>query len=213
MKIIKNESETKMKRVFNLVLVIVLLLSFFGCGAKNNPESSVSGLLDAVKSVNIIKAQGYIYNVEDLSDANLDDIKKYSGILKCLKTAFNSMTYKIISSEKTDDSHATVKTEITMMNLGKASAYALTEYVVWGFAEGFSGNDVNEEKSIQKVEEYLTKQINEYKEEMITKTVTINVIKSDNNKWLVNIDETVADAILGGIVSSLSDIAGEFFNF
>ena len=202
-----------MKKLIKLVLVIVLLLSFVGCGSKNTPEGSVSGLLDSVKSANLIKAQGYIYNVDSIGDVNSEDIKKYSGFLKCLKTAFGTMTYEILSSEKTDDSRATVKTEITMMNLGKAAASAMTEYVVWAFAGGLSGGDISDEQAIQKLEEYLTKQINEYKNEMVTKTVNVNVIKSKDNEWLVNIDETVADAMLGGIVSSLSDIIGGFFNF
>ena len=97
----------KIKSITSLLLTLLLLLSFTGCGEVKNAEKAVNGMFTAFKNADLEEAQKYV-NVDDITNAKNESDENTAIILKAI---FEKLDYEIISSEKIDDSTVSVKTK------------------------------------------------------------------------------------------------------
>ena len=124
-----------MKKVFALILVSCMLLSFTGCGEVKNAEKAVNGMFTAFKNADLDEAQKYV-NVDDTTNAENKSDENTAIILKAI---FEKLDYEIISSEKIDDSlkevwtleEASKYSHIGINRMRELSASVKCPWVIW----------------------------------------------------------------------------------
>lgn len=160
-----------MKRIFTLLLVVVLLS---GCSLMNKPKDAVSRFLNNYKnnSDSVIKELDEYLENEDLNDDVLKDYKEL--YLK----QYSNLKYEI-KSEKIDGDKAIVETQITVYDYYKSDKLA---------GDYFTANQadfVNDDGDID-FSKYFTYKIKKMLDttDKVDYTITINLTKKDG-KWEV----------------------------
>ena len=202
-----------MKRFKNvltlLLLIFACLLNLTGCGETQNAEKTVSGMFEAFKSLEFEKAKTYVdYNEFKISD-NKDSITGDIDLL--MKNLFNKLDYKIISSEKNDNKNVIVKTEITAIDMKPIMSEVFSNALQIAFANALASKDqqLSEEDTYKKIEEIFIQSLSKPDLKTVTNTVDINVVKTKDG-WKVNVDETMTNALFGGLKTVINDMGKTF---
>ena len=202
-----------MKRFKNvltlLLLIFACLLNLTGCGETKNAEKTVSGMFEAFKSLEFEKAKTYVdYNEFKISD-NKDSITGDIDLL--MKNLFNKLDYKIISSEKNDNKNVIVKTEITAIDMKPIMSEVFSNALQIAFANALASKDqqLSEEDTYKKIEEIFIQSLSKPDLKTVTNTVDINVVKTKDG-WKVNVDETMTNALFGGLKTVINDMGKTF---
>lgn len=199
-----------MKRIKSLSIIILVLMILFtlaGCGEVKKAETAVNGMFTAFKNTDIEAAAKYV-DVDKInaSDENSDSISTEL----VMKTIFNKLDYKIISSEKIDDHTVMVKTEITVTNMKPVIGEFFTNAMQYAFSTAFSNPQPTEEETNKKMEEMFIESASKDDLATVTNDVDIKVIKNENNEWKIESDDAFADALLGGLISSAKELNNAF---
>lgn len=197
-----------MKRLAALLLAVLMLVSFCGC---SNPtkeaETTVSGMFDAFKKLDFEKAQNYI-DIDDMKINEVEDDETTNYDL-FMKTLFNRLDYTIISSEEVDAENVNVVVKITAIDMKPV----LGEYVVaalqYAFANAFADPQPTEEETDKKMEELFVASATKEDLATVTNEVTIKVVKGEDG-WKVVSDDTLVDAMFGGLVAALEELQNSF---
>lgn len=201
-----------MKRIRSIIatiLAIVLLLSLTGCGEIKKAETAVNGMFTAFKNTDIEAAAKYV-DVDEIN-ASEDSSDSISTEL-VMKTIFNKLDYKIISSEKVDDTTVKVKTEITVTDMKPVLGEFFTNAMQYAFSTAFSNPQPTEEETNKKMEEMFIESASKEDLATVTNEVDITVVKTENNEWKVKPDDTFADALLGGLITAGEELSKAFEN-
>lgn len=201
-----------MKRIRSIIatiLAIVLLLSLTGCGEIKKAETAVNGMFTAFKNTDIEAAAKYV-DVDEIN-ASEDSSDSISTEL-VMKTIFNKLDYKIISSEKVDDTTVKVKTEITVTDMKPVLSEFFTNAMQYAFSTAFSNPQPTEEETNKKMEEMFIESASKEDLATVTNEVDITVVKTENNEWKVKSDDTFADALLGGLITAGEELSKAFEN-
>lgn len=201
-----------MKRIRSIIatiLAIVLLLSLTGCGEIKKAETAVNGMFTAFKNTDIEAAAKYV-DVDEIN-ASEDSSDSISTEL-VMKTIFNKLDYKIISSEKVDDTTVKVKTEITVTDMKPVLGEFFTNAMQYAFSTAFSNPQPTEEETNKKMEEMFIESASKEDLATVTNEVDITVVKTENNEWKVKSDDTFADALLGGLITAGEELSKAFEN-
>ena len=201
-----------MKRIRSIIatiLAIVLLLSLTGCGEIKKAETAVNGMFTAFKNTDIEAAAKYV-DVDEIN-ASEDSSDSISTEL-VMKTIFNKLDYKIISSEKVDDTTVKVKTEITVTDMKPVLGEFFTNAMQYAFSAAFSNPQPTEEETNKKMEEMFIESASKEDLATVTNEVDITVEKTENNEWKVKSDDTFADALLGGLITAGEELSKAFEN-
>ena len=201
-----------MKRIRSIIatiLAIVLLLSLTGCGEIKKAETAVNGMFTAFKNTDIEAAAKYV-DVDEIN-ASEDSSDSISTEL-VMKTIFNKLDYKIISSEKVDDTTVKVKTEITVTDMKPVLGEFFTNAMQYAFSTAFSNQQPTEEETNKKMEEMFIESASKEDLATVTNEVDITVVKTENNEWKVKSDDTFADALLGGLITAGEELSKAFEN-
>ena len=196
-----------MKKVFALILVSCMLLSFTGCGEVKNAEKAVNGMFTAFKNADLDEAQKYV-NVDDITNAENKSDENTAIILKAI---FEKLDYEIISSEKIDDSTVSVKTKITAIDMAPVMTEYLSKVFEYAIANAFAEPQLTDDEYTQKIEEFLIECLSKPDLATVTNEVDIKVVKTENNEWKIETDANFLNALMGGL-PDISDGLNEEFN-
>lgn len=199
----------RIKSIIATILALVLLLSLTGCGEIKKAETAVNGMFTAFKNTDIEAAAKYV-DVDEIN-ASEDSSDSISTEL-VMKTIFNKLDYKIISSEKVDDTTVKVKTEITVTDMKPVLGEFFTNAMQYAFSTAFSNPQPTEEETNKKMEEMFIESASKEDLATVTNEVDITVVKTENNEWKVKSDDTFADALLGGLITAGEELSKAFEN-
>lgn len=188
----------KASKSLSIFLIILISISLTGCFGPS-PDESVKGYFDALKKQDITAATAYIKD----GNENFADNQQQEKIIKSI---FSKLSYEVISTTKNGDT-ATVKTKVTAPDLVKITGKAISELMPQLFALAFS-NDSNVDAQVNNLmEQYFINSINDPKMPMTTTEVDIKLVKDQEKKsWLIEPNESLANAITGNIISAFKEI-------
>lgn len=199
----------RIKSIIATILALVLLLSLTGCGEIKKAETAVNGMFTAFKNTDIEAAAKYV-DIDEIN-ASEDSSDSISTEL-VMKTIFNKLDYKIISSEKVDDTTVKVKTDITVTDMKPVLGEFFTNAMQYAFSTAFSNPQPTEEETNKKMEEMFIESASKEDLATVTNEVDITVVKTENNEWKVKSDDTFADALLGGLITAGEELSKAFEN-
>lgn len=186
-----------------------MLFSLTGCGEIKKAETAVNGMFTAFKNTDIEAAAKYV----DVDEINASEDSSDSISTEfVMKTIFNKLDYKIISSEKVDDTTVKVKTEITVTDMKPVLGEFFTNAMQYAFSTAFSNPQPTEEETNKKMEEMFIESASKEDLATVTNEVDITVVKTENNEWKVKSDDTFADALLGGLITAGEELSKAFEN-
>ena len=198
------------KKLICLLLVFACIFSLTGCGEIKKAETSVNGLLTAFKNADIESAQKYI-NLDDLKEADGEEDSITSDTEFLIQNMFKQLDYKIISSEKKDDSTVVVTTEITNTDMKPVMGEFFASALQYAFANAFADPQPTEEETNKKMEELLVTSLTKEDLATVTNTVAITVVKTEDKSWKIKSDDAFLDALLGGLYKAAKEL-GDSFN-
>jgi len=192
-----------------LLLVFTMVLSLTGCGEIKKAETSVNGLLTAFKNADIESAQKYI-NLDDLKEADGEDDSITSDTEFLVQNMFKQLDYKIISSEKKDDSTVVVTTEITNTDMKPVMGEFFASALQYAFSNAFADPQPTEEETSKKMEELLITSLTKEDLATVTNTADITVVKAEDKSWKIKSDDAFLDALLGGLYKATKELENSF---
>lgn len=199
----------RIKSIIATILALVLLLSLTGCGEIKKAETAVNGMFTAFKNTDIEAAAKYV-DVDEINASENSSDSISTGLV--MKTIFNKLDYKIISSEKVDETTVKVKTEITVTDMKPVLGEFFTNAMQYAFSTAFSNPQPTEEETNKKMEEMFIESASKEDLATVTNEVDITVVKTENNEWKVKSDDTFADALLGGLITAGEELSKAFEN-
>lgn len=197
----------RIKSIIATILALVLLLSLTGCGEIKKAETAVNDMFTAFKNTDIEAAAKYV-DVDEINALEEDSDSISTELV--MKTIFNKLDYKIISSEKVDDATVKVKTEITVTDMKPVLSEFFTNAMQYAFSTAFSNPQPTEEETNKKMEEMFIESASKEDLATVTNEVDITVAKTENNEWKVKSDDTFADALLGGLITAGEELSNSF---
>lgn len=199
----------KIKSLLAIVLMFILMFTLVGCGEIKKAEATVNGMFTAFKNTDLDVASKYV-NVDEIN-ASEDKTDGISTKL-VMKTIFNKLDYKILSSEKIDDNTVKVKTEITVTDMKPVLGDFFTKAMQYAFSTAFSDPQPNEEETNKKAEEMFIESASKGDLATVTNEVDIKVVKNKDGEWKVETDDTFANALLGGLLDAAKELGNAFNN-
>ena len=200
--------KTISKRLAAALLAILMLVSFCGCSsATKQAESSVRGMFDAFKTLDFEKAGEYT-NIDamKLSKVEESETTNYEMFMNAL---FNRLDYNIISSEEVDSETVNVVVKITAVDIKPVLGEYIVAALQYAFANAFANPQPTEEETNKKMEELFIASASKEDLATVTNEVTIKVTKKDD-KWVIASDDTLVDAIFGGLLAATEELADSF---
>lgn len=186
-----------MKKVFKTISIILSLLiisSLISC-SNTSPETSVKNFFDALKKQDMTTATSYL--IDGSKDISYDNPQQE----KIIKQIFSKLNCEIISTN-TEGDKATVKAKVTSPDLVNITSKAISELLPQLMVMAFSNNSDVEDKASELIEEYFTKSLSDPKLSLTTNEIDIK-LKKINDKWLIDADDKLGNAITGNIAEAL----------
>lgn len=188
---LKNNKGGKIvKKLLGLLLAFTMVISLTACGQK--PEKAVDEFL---KNCQKGKLPSYYQTYEQ--DEQSEEL---------IKIILSRMTYKIEDTNQISDNEAQVTVKITSIDMRTAMINVISDYMSWTMNQMLSGY-YDQEQYDNKLMELFSKAIEDNKDKTVTFTINVKVIKNSSGKWEVNVEDTLVDALTGGLYSSIQDIA------
>lgn len=188
-----------MKKIIALLLSLTMILSLTACTDKNeSAKAAVDKALVAIVQFDVITLSKYI-DIDKLQEqqvlTNLDlditDISKEE--LKKAKLILKNFDYEILDSNEQVDS-ALVKVKLTNQDMRKL----FLQYIQYAFEIVLSESD--DEIIDQKLDDKFVELLDADDAELVSSVIELSLNKVDG-QWKIDINESVLDAILGGLVS------------
>ena len=188
-----------MKKIIALLLSLTMILSLTACTDKNeSAKAAVDKALVAIVQFDVITLSKYI-DIDKLQEqqvlTNLDlditDISKEE--LKKAKLILKNFDYEILDSNEQVDS-ALVKVKLTNQVMRKL----FLQYIQYAFEIVLSESD--DEIIDQKLDDKFVELLDADDAELVSSVIELSLNKVDG-QWKIDINESVLDAILGGLVS------------
>lgn len=191
-----------MKKIISLALVLIMGISFASCGSKNDTkavEASVDKAVTALKKYDTESINKYVES-DDLKSIQ-EGIDGIEGADKLVKAIFSKLSYEI-SDVSIKDNHATVSMAVTTKDLKSvASSYMMS--MLGSYLKGEV--DTKNESFIQEQLTVITDMVNA--DTVGTTSANVNVaLENKDGTWVIILDDTVEDAIMGGAASTIKSI-------
>lgn len=192
-----------MKKLVSLLLTLLIILSLFGCTFVK-PEEKTEEFLSAIKSGNKDILMGYADNeyINMLVNSSGDE----ETLNKIYTNLFKNFSYKIISStidEKTKN--AIIKVEITNVNFKNVLKNYEKESYDYIVDNLYSSSKTKKSNLNNQCLKILANEIEDAAKstKTTTQTVEIKLTKNENYSYDLTIDDTLMDALTGGLISSI----------
>ena len=193
------------KKTGAVILMVVLCFLLAACSgskgrkADESAEQAVKNYLEAVKKQDQKTVAQYLEGGDSFSastEAYEEMPELYDKIL--------DFDYKILSSEE-QEGHAVVRVEVTTYDFGTFFSGMFQEMFAKAFETMFSETSEAEMDAMMK--EYADNNMSLLKSKNITSEAEIELVKYEDG-WKIKDATSMANAILGGVVDSLSDMFG-----
>lgn len=188
------------RKILSVVLAVIFMFALASCGA-SDPKGVVDSYmkacqkLDTEKMYEYFPGQGASIENDALGESDID--------------FFSRITYEL-GETSVDGDKATQKIQITTVDM----ATIMTELVTELTAEMLTNLGDSEFDSEAYVNELLAEKLSNPDAKLITTTVTVNLEKNSDGKWIISSPDQNAeflDALSGGIVNSLATTLGSLF--
>ena len=188
------------RKILSVVLAVIFMFALASCGA-SDPKGAVDSYmkacqkLDTEKMYEYFPGQGTSIENDALGESDID--------------FFSRITYEL-GETSVDGDKATQKIQITTVDM----ATIMTELVTELTAEMLTNLGDSEFDSEAYVNELLAEKLSNPDAKLITTTVTVNLEKNSDGKWIISSPDQNAeflDALSGGIVNSLTTTLGSLF--
>lgn len=193
---------------FSLLICLTLCICLLSaCGAQSEtPETAVTNALNAVKALDTATMQKYfdpddqIFNISEDDAMTESDQAIMQGIVK-------NLSFEVTDSS-VDGDKATVSIAITNTDMREIVAQFLQLSIQDAFQYAFLPEDQqpsDEEMDamyMQHFQDLMAKEDNP----TITTNIDIHLTKAENS-WIINGDTLLLDAIFGGFLSAMQNIA------
>lgn len=191
-----------MKKALCALLALLLALSVAACGKKvPTPSETVSAALDALKSGDMTAAAktwgGSISSIENSTDSDAD----------IFKLLFKNLTYSVLS-ETEDGSAATVKVKLSNTDMSAVMGDVLAEAMQTALSSALSGKEMDETKTQKMVMDSLKDKMTNGSYSTAEKEVEFQLTMTDGVWTLSQPDDTVIDALTGGLMSAGTSLLG-----
>ena len=197
------------KSAISVLIILTMVFSFTGCGEIKKAETTINNTFTALKTLDFELASDYI-NVDEIVKSDKDDSLDVDGKV-LMKNLFDKLEYEIISSEKIDKNTVVVKTKITAVDMKPVMGEFIGKALQYAFANAFSNPQPSEEETTKIIEEMFIECVSKEDLQMVTNEVDIKVVKVDK-KWKIESDDTLYDALLGGLSKAADEISNAFSN-
>lgn len=195
--------KNKARTLITLLLAVSVLFSLTACGEVQKAENTVNGMLSAFKNMDFETVKMYM-NTEDIDD---NDTSNEALDTEYISTPLaENFEYRIISSEKTDDSNVIVKTEITTIDMKPVMSDFLVNAIQYSFAMAFSDSQPSEEEQNQKMAEMFSESVENAEAGTVTNEVDIKVAKNEDNEWKIQAEDDLLNALLGGLLNVVEEM-------
>ena len=181
-------------KLITIIMAAIIVLTLASCGAQNDPKSTVDAYmkacqkLDGEKMEEYFPGQGSAIDEEAYGDSESD--------------FFSRITYKL-EDTAIDGDKATQKLQITTVDMATIMAEVISESAT----EMLSHLGDSEFDSDTFINELLREKMSSPDAKLITTTVTVNLEKNADGKWIISAPEQnieFLNALSGGIVNSLT---------
>lgn len=203
-----------MKKCLSVVLVMIVCLSLSSCGSKRaSAESVVESGIKAFQNADQETIQQY-WGDTDFTDVPPSENTAESDVYgqELLEKLASNLTYQITgSSEDEDAGSATVTVEFTNIDMGAIVPEWIGNIFAQTFGYAFLPEDQqpSEDELSAMYMDSLNSVINNHANDLVTNTVDITLSLVDD-EWKINTTDDVIDAMVGGMISSVSSL-GDLF--
>lgn len=184
-----------LKKCLIIGIIITMLLSFIGCSSPSSEaEKAFEEAINALKNNNQEAFERYFE--DEIYEAPVSENETTLALL-----FYENLEYKVISSEKADNIEYL---EVNITNLDLASI--VPKFFAKAMIRAFS--DEGQNMSAQEMDDRLNQIMIELIEELEktnTHTVTVTMVKGDDDNWRVRADDALMDAVLGGMMTAMDD--------
>lgn len=193
------------KKLYVMLLLAMVAVFMSGCGKK--PEDTVDKFCSSMQGLDFEKMAECVADADDMDDMTLDTEDETTNIIMdYLKSESEEIKYKIRKVDKGSD-EATVAVSFKYNDQSDVLKTAMGNYFQQGIAQAFSGTEVNYEELFN---DCLKDAIDSSKKKRTEKNIELNLELIDKEWKIVDLDEEVADVMLGNAVSVFSDMANAF---
>lgn len=202
---------TRIKKLAIILLVALLSLTVLtSCSlGVEKPEKVVSNALDALKKQDQEKMEEYftyeeLMNFSDEEKKEIEESDDSFNSEQIKKLIFAKLEYKILSTTEKGDK-ATVEAEITNIDMKAVMQQYFSEVLDISMSNALAGDSaISDEEIDEKLEQIFIEKMTKNDQATKTTTVEIQLVKKDN-KWKIQLDEKIQDAITGGMLTAFQD--------
>lgn len=201
-----------MKMTKKLVLIFVSVFMLFllsGCNEEKKAVETLNSAVAALQSGDFETAAKYIKNNENLTDNEF--FKNTVNAAEAGKAVFSKMSCEVNSVEKTDNKNVVINADVKNVDMKSIISNSISELFSLAFSNALASEEdqMSDEEMQNKMMELIINGINAEDTAVVSKNIDIKVVKTDDG-WKVNVDENVADAVTGGMVSTVKSFGGMF---
>lgn len=197
-----------LKITVSFLLIMAMIISLSSCGEIEKAENTVNGMFSALKEADAEKVSEYM-SLDDFKTDNEDESSITSNAEMLIKNMFSKLDYKIVSSQKTDETTVVVTAEITNTDMKPVITEFFANALQYAFANAFADPQPSEEETSKKMEEMFIESINKPERATITNIADITVVKVDKT-WRIKTDDAFLNALMGGLYEAIEEIENSF---
>lgn len=195
------------KKLLTLVAVVLLFsLMLTACGKGEAPDEAVKNALTAVKNIDWKTVQKYFGTEELFNGSDSGDLTEDEETLRLI---FGNLDFNIISADVNKNT-ATVKTELTNVDMSKIFEEYFQEAMALALENAFAGDDTMSDEELEaQTFQLLIDLLEREGNETVTSTVDIKLSKQGNS-WIIDADDEFLDAMMGGLFSLSEELEDTF---
>ena len=197
----------KIQKIMCLILWLFCIFLLIGCDQSKKAETTVNNMLTAFKNLDFEEVKKYV-NLEDITSSSQIDSTENS--LLVMEAISGNLSYEIVSSQEIDSSNVTVKTKITVIDIKSVLRDFFGKALEYSLANAFISPQPTEEEIDKKMEELLVECVSKPDLATVTNEIDINVVKNENNEWKITSDETLINALFGGLLDTAKELESSF---
>lgn len=183
-------------KIITIIMAAIIVFTLASCGAQGDPKGTVDAYMKAYQKLDAEKMEECFPG----QGASIDEeTYGYSDF-------FSRITYELEDTTQ-DGDKATQKIKITTVDM----AALMTEIIAEAATEMLSHLGDSDFDSDAYMSELLREKMSSPDAKLITSTVTVNLEKNADGKWIISAPEQNGEflnALSGGLVTSLSDSLG-----
>ncbi len=191
---------SSIKKYFAALLLISIGL-FAGCSSGPSPKQITQQFLAALQNVDYETAQSLSKYKIDYQNTDEEDKEMAQQILS--KVSFE------LSEAVIDEDKATVKANVTSLDLVTIVGQSMSEMISMAFAAAFS-DDGSQKDMDSFFEQYLNNKISDPKAPMTTTEVDIKLVQTENGWKIAENNEDLFNAVTGNLAKAFSQLESGF---